>query len=141
MLRCTGKLLLVVSGSVGVAALAATPARGQSTGCMRMPSTWAQYVGCGYGAGHHAPIVRTPLQRPPRVPRMVIVSACEGPLCPAAYEPIGCYGGGCYMQYTDEYLAPQPALPAPVAAPPGAPSPQPMTPAVGQRPAWRTLTL
>lgn len=74
----------------------AADAQAQAIGFMRMPSTIAQYVGCGYGAGHHAPIVRTPLQRPAYVQRVTIVPAYQGPLYPAGYAPIGCYGGNCY---------------------------------------------
>lgn len=67
----------------------------QSLGCLALPSTMPQVIGYGYGAGHHAPIVRTPAQRPPRMDRHVKAPACYGPLCPEPYAPIGCYGAAC----------------------------------------------
>lgn len=147
------KPLQIAVLAVGGAALASAAAA-QSIGCMRMPSTLAQYVGCGYGAGHHAPIVRTPLQRPERMQRMMIVAPCEGPFQPAAYAPIGCYGGVCGMQdgwehpaaysITPTLAAPQPAIspPAPVGAaspPPAIAAPQAVTPAPPDRSAWRMV--
>jgi hypothetical protein len=115
-------LKLSVGVLVAGAALAATAPRAaaESIGFMHMPSTVAQFLGYGYGAGHHAPIVRTPAQRPAPTPRRAAPPPCYGPLYPAAYAPIGCYDCGCYG-------APHPAyLGAPLATPPTA-SPEPMT--------------
>jgi hypothetical protein len=70
-------------------------ASAQGIGCAKMPSTVPQYFGFGYGAGHHAPIVRTPAQQPPRMDRRVRVAARCGTLGPAPYAPLGCYSG-CY---------------------------------------------
>jgi hypothetical protein len=70
-------------------------ASAQSFGLLHMPTTVPQYLGWGYGAGHQAPIVRTPGYRPDRMQRMAFAPRCTGPLCPAPYEPIGCYGGMC----------------------------------------------
>lgn len=107
----------VICGAFGAALMLAPEARAQSFGCMRMPSTAAQYLGYGYGAGHHAPIVRTPGVRPERVHRMAISPARCGPLGAAPYEMVGCYGGACQGGYVDgAYLS----------APAGAPSAPPM---------------
>ena len=46
---------------------------GQSFGPWHVPSTSAQFFGHGYGAGHHAPLVRTPGGRPPHVPRVTVI--------------------------------------------------------------------
>lgn len=149
------KTLLVAALTSG-AALAASTAGAQSRGYMRMPSTFAQYVGCGYGAGHHAPIVRTPLQRPDRVQRVMLVAPCEGLMPPAGYAPIGCYGGACGAHDAWEYpepsavmMTPQmaaPPLPAAAPAPPagaaGAPLPVPppaATMPTPDRAAWRMV--
>jgi hypothetical protein len=85
----------VICGAIGAALVIAPAARAQSFGCLRMPSTVAQYLGYGYGAGHHAPIVRTPGVRPERVQRMAISPQACGPLGPAPYEMVGCYGDAC----------------------------------------------
>jgi hypothetical protein len=86
----------LATAAIGVALLAASAAHAQSAGFMRMPSTPMQYLGCGYGAGHHAPIVRTPAQHPEPMRRRTFVPACYGTLDPACYAPIGCYGEACY---------------------------------------------
>lgn len=79
-----------------VAATAGREAAAQSIGCMRLPSTVGQYFGYGYGAGHHAPIVRTPHQEPQRIARRTFAPPWCGPLQPLPYEPAGCYGpAGC----------------------------------------------
>jgi len=119
---------MLIAGLAGAAAMAANVAAGQSVGCMRMPSTLAQYIGCGYGAGHHAPIVRTPLQRPERVQRMMLVAPCEGQLQPAGYAPIGCHGGDCLPYERWEYAPP---AAVPTMAPPISPLAPPTVPAGG----------
>jgi len=92
-------------------------ARAQSVGCFGMPSRASQYFGYGYGAGHHAPIVRSWGQHPSRVPRNVHVPAAQGPLYPAPYAPVGCYGQFCEPAppYSEAYPEPVPA-PEPAAA-------------------------
>jgi hypothetical protein len=90
--RATFTLSLIAAATV---VTGETPCHGQSVGCARMPSTWAQYLGWGYGAGHHAPMVRTPWQHPDRVQRMAFAPPQCGPLAPAPYEIQGCYGGHC----------------------------------------------
>jgi hypothetical protein len=127
----------VLVGLLAALAVGETSAQAQSLGYMRMPSTLAQYVGCGYGAGHHAPIVRTPLVRPERVPRMTVAPPCD-PLYPAGYQPIGCYGEPCYRTDVWDYSVPaayrpiMPAAPTVVAPeaviPTPAPSATPATP-------------
>jgi hypothetical protein len=81
----------------------------ESIGRASMPSRLAQYLGYGYGAGHHAPMVRTPGQHPQHVPRNVRVPRSSGPLYPAAYAPVGCYGEACYPAPAPQ-LAPPPAI-------------------------------
>jgi hypothetical protein len=85
---------------IAIALLLACPAdarhaSAQAIGLYHMPSTVAQYLGYGYGAGRHAPIVCTAAQRPARSPRIAKAPPCYGPLGPACYEPIGCYGAPC----------------------------------------------
>jgi hypothetical protein len=80
-----------------VMACAAADASAQAIGVYHMPSTVPQYLGWGYGAGHHAPMVCSAAQRPDRSTRLAKAQPCYGPLGPACYEPIGCYGGGCCM--------------------------------------------
>jgi hypothetical protein len=80
---------------IGAIVWPASTVLGQSIGCARMPSTVGQYFGYGYGAGHHAPIVRTPGHRPTRAPRMAVVHPAEGALYPAPYGPGGCVHGQC----------------------------------------------
>lgn len=95
----------------------ARDASAQAFGAYHMPSTFPQYLGWGYGAGHHAPMICTPAQRPARSPRIAKASPCYGPLGPACYEPLGCHGAPC-----------GPAGPAlmhpPVSATPVAPPPR-----------------
>jgi len=62
-----------------LAGFAAGTARGQSLGRFRMPSTIAQFVGVGYGPGHHAPIVRPQCYQPIQVPRFVEVPGGHWP--------------------------------------------------------------
>jgi len=79
-------------------------ARAQAYGPWRIPSTSAQFFGYGFGAGHHAPIVRTLGGCPPRVARMVFVPASHNFMTSAgAFEsfneairhPVGCSHGQC----------------------------------------------
>ncbi|HEX6961419.1 MAG TPA: hypothetical protein VF175_06095 [Lacipirellula sp.] len=109
-----------------------------SLGRASMPSTIAQYFGYGYGAGHHAPIVRTPGMHPDHAPRNVRLPRSAGPLYPAPYEPLRCYGEACYgsPEPAPAYPpteAPQPAdlVPTPAAASPPAPGPE------ARRQVWR----
>ena len=117
-----------VIAAVMVAVLCAASAGYVSAGSIGradMPSRVAQYFGYGYGAGHHAPIVRTPGQHPGHVPRNVRVPRSHGPLYPAPYRPIGCYGDACY------------AAPLPHAAPAPEAAPVPTAAPVEDRQAWR----
>ena len=101
---------VLCAGSAGYASA-------ESIGRAAMPSRVVQYFGYGYGAGHHAPIVRTPGQHPGHPPRNVRVPRSHGPLYPAPYAPIGCYGEACYAAPLP-YAAPAPELaPVPTAAP------------------------
>lgn len=85
----------VIGGALVWALVAGGRASAQSLGFMALPSTVPQYLGYGYGAGHHVPIVRTPQQRPDRMDRRTVAPPCCGPLCPQPYMPVGCYGPGC----------------------------------------------
>ena len=90
-LRVVRSLLLATA--LGVVSHSAAA---QSFGFYSMPSRFTQYLGYGYGAGHHAPIVKSPNQHPPRVPKHVRAPEMCGPLYVAPYAPIGCYGETCY---------------------------------------------
>ena len=91
-----------------------------------MPSRVAQYFGYGYGAGHHAPIVRTPGQHPEHIPRYARVPRSYGPLYPAPYAPIGCYGEACYQAPTSGTMMPEPVrTPAPTLVPEPIPASMP----------------
>lgn len=52
-------------------------AEGNSFGRWRLPSTTAQFFGCGYGPGHHAPMVRMPRCDPMDVQRLTFVAPCQ----------------------------------------------------------------
>jgi hypothetical protein len=115
--------------AVGLAASAwmgaADPASAQSTGWMAVPSTTAQFFGYGYGAGHHAPIVRTPAQAPLRMDRRTWLPACYGTLAPAAYATPGCWCGGCYGGLPATMAPAAPGEPSSPAAEPVPPNPEP----------------
>lgn len=131
------------------ATLSVHAAAAQSMGYMRMPSTLPQYFGFGYGAGHHAPIVRTPLKRPDRVQRVMIVGPQHSQWAPAGYAPIGCHDGAC-MSHEHAYehwehatpaimptTAPQPADGAiPPQSVPASPPAEPLPP---YRTSWRMV--
>jgi len=88
----------------------AETAPGQSLGRWGVPGTMAQFMGYGNSAGHHAPRVRSPSCKPPRVSRITF-----GPCQCAPPQPIaisGCKHGQCaarvappqYLpQYTSQY--------------------------------------
>ena len=103
--------------AIGSAMTPLETAVGQSIGCARMPSTIGQYFGYGYGAGHHAPIVRTPGYRPERVARLTVVRPAEGALYAAPYGPGGCQHGQCHGSGTIDggfgYGPMQPRVPGP----------------------------
>jgi hypothetical protein len=111
--------------TIMLAALATLPlsnqAAAQSLGPKDMPSRVCQCFGYGWGAGYHAPLVRTPGVYPQRVPRNVRIPADCGSLYPAAYEPLGCSGQSCYEG--------RPNLSSP-AMPPASIEPLPVTPTV-----------
>ena len=119
--------LFAVALAVVVLALAAEVAA-ESIGRASMPSSVAQYFGYGYGAGRHVAIVRTPGMHGPHVPRNVRVPRYVGPLYPAPYAPVRCYGEACYG-------AAPPAVPEPAVTP--AVIPVPVTAPVPDRQAWQ----
>src|SRR3954469_14659476 len=86
-------VLVLGCGFVG----GASHAHGQALGCYDMPSRLTQYIGYGYGAGHHAPIARTEGPYPSRIPRNVWAPTACGVPYTAAYQPVGCYGEACYQ--------------------------------------------
>ena len=111
--------------------LAATSAQAQSIGRWNLPSTTAQYFGCGYGPGHHAPMVRMPCCAPMKVQRLEFVetpchscSPCNCGFAGASSPcwnpgPQPCYGGyaadqnlgGCPCSAPQQLFCP-PAMPA-----------------------------
>jgi hypothetical protein len=124
MLRCvpgTAGMLVALAVLAGGAFGGAERAAAQCFGLMHMPTTFPQYLGYGYGAGHQAPIVRTPGYSPERMQRMAFAPRGCGPQCPAPYAPIGCYDGacsGCGMSPQSAYppSAYQPSVGAPMPA-------------------------
>lgn len=123
----TMRLRRAALSAVTVLAIAtAANVSAESLGRASMPSSVAQYFGYGYGAGRHAPLVRTPGMHGPHVPRNVRVPRYVGPLYPAPYAPVRCYGEACYgaeptavpePTAMPEPAGPTEALPAPAAAP------------------------
>ncbi len=99
---------VLATAAIGAALLTASAAHAQSAGFMRMPSTPMQYLGLGYGAGHHAPIVRTPAEHPPAMQRRTFVPPCYGTLGPACYSPVGCYGPACHSPAFGAAATPMP---------------------------------
>jgi len=98
--------------AVVLVCLAVGSAEGQSLGRWRLPSTPAQFFGCGFGPGHHAPIVRMPCSIPMSVKRLEFVR----PSVDQGYcEYAGCvdqpyYGGSSGVQ-------PMPSIPIAPSAP------------------------
>jgi hypothetical protein len=121
-------LLLAIAAHVA----GATDLSAQSFGFYGMPSRFTQYLGYGYGAGHHAPIARTPGIHPARMPRKVVVSGPCGAPYTAEYQPLGCYGQSCDRQApaAEPVPAPLPMLPpAPTTSTTPAVQPAPGAPA------------
>jgi hypothetical protein len=124
--RCKEAFAMICRAGLAIGVIVAgaawsteTPCSAQSIGCYHMPSTVAQYFGYCYGAGHHAPIVKTPWQHPQRVQRMSFAPRQCGPLGPAPYEIYGCYGGQCSMsgRHAPMHAAPaEPPMPTPAEA-------------------------
>jgi len=121
----TAQIIALGLLAAAFAIAASDHAAAQSFGFYSMPSRVSQYLGYGYGAGHHAPIVKTPGQRPPRVPRHVRVPAACGPLYAAPVAPIGCTGESCYAAAAP-YPAPGPSM-----------APEPLVAPVEDRRGWR----
>ena len=88
--RCLCMVWLVVAGACTV--FGGGSACASSWG--RTPSRLGQFFGYGYGAGHHAPIVHASY-KPLHVPRTTQIPEGYGPLGPAPYEVLGCYGQSC----------------------------------------------
>jgi hypothetical protein len=115
------RAVLLAVALVFLAVEPAAEAAAESIGRASMPSSVAQYFGYGYGAGRHAAIVRTPGMHGPNVPRNVRVPRYVGPLYPAPYAQVRCYGEACYPSEAPA-AEPEPApmpdvMPAPVTAP------------------------
>ncbi|QDT01169.1 hypothetical protein [Adhaeretor mobilis] len=72
--------LVVVTLSIGCLSSGAIA---KGTGLWRLPSSTAQYFGCGNGPGHHAPMIRSPGYQPPQVQRLKFIPAKQGPFCKA----------------------------------------------------------
>jgi hypothetical protein len=52
--RCSATLIAILLAT-------ACARRTQATGYWNLPSTFCQCIGCGYGAGHHAPFILGPI--------------------------------------------------------------------------------
>jgi hypothetical protein len=73
MMAMTTHLLL---GSSILLVSLASHAQGQSLGHYHLPSTVPQFCGLGYGAGHHAPMIRPTNCHPPRMQRYIHMPGC-----------------------------------------------------------------
>ncbi|MEX2308514.1 MAG: hypothetical protein WD738_13015 [Pirellulales bacterium] len=112
-MQCRRSVFFVALVSAASVWLQGKPAR--AAGYWNVPSTFCQCVGCGWGAGYHAPLVLGPI-------------SCQGWCDPKEvrlpYSPApsyGCYanGGCCFGQPThleSAVLPPSAAAPAPVSA-------------------------
>jgi len=116
-----------------VACLLAGVAEGQSIGRWRLPSTPAQYFGCGVGPGHHAPMVRAPRYQPPRMQRITITTHRRAPFCHNTGVSFGCQPSLPMQQspHSVVYVPVAPVVPAEPMAPAEEVQPRgPMAPAV-----------
>jgi len=86
--------------------LAVGTAEGQSRGRWRLPSTPAQFFGCGHGPGHHAPMVRMPCYTPMSVQRLEFARPPVG----QGYYESGCADWSCYG--SNEIVQPMPSSPS-----------------------------
>jgi hypothetical protein len=123
MIKSSWTIVLATVAACGLPNEAAA----QSLGLKGMPSRVCQCFGYGWGAGYHAPLVRTPGVYPQRVPRNVWAAPECGPLYAAAYEPLGCFGQSCY-QGQPNFMTPTPMPASP--APPSTVEPLPAAPPV-----------
>ena len=110
-------------------------AQGQSFGYWHVPSTTAQFFGHGYGAGHHAPIVRSSCTKPPYVPQRVYLSSFQqrchsfvtAPSVANAYGCISAHSDSMHSQVTfdNPTTTHQPVfrMTTPIFAPPKLPAP------------------
>ena len=102
------------SSAILIAILLATAcaSRTQATGYWNLPSTFCQCIGCGYGAGHHAPFILGPITGD----GWLAANEYRLPYAPSS----SCAGCGCdnnsweFAQPTIMEPAQQPVLPAPV---------------------------
>ena len=114
---------LLCGCAIFVATLLAGAASAQSFGHYHLPSTLPQFCGLGYGAGHHAPMIRPgKCCEPLRIERYVHVpgcgaygampmqgfAGCSSPCCHAQLDQIlnGGNDGGSY----EPTLSPSPAV-------------------------------
>jgi len=81
-----------------VATLLAGGASAQSFGHYHLPSTLPQFCGLGYGAGHHAPMIRPGKCEPLRVQRYVHVPGCGACGSMPMESFPGCSSAGCHAQ-------------------------------------------
>jgi hypothetical protein len=81
----------------------------QATGYWNLPSTFCQCIGCGYGAGYHAPLVLGPIS----CEGWIAVNEHRRPHAPAPPCAGFDYGSYDFAQPTLMEPLPQPASPAP----------------------------
>jgi hypothetical protein len=98
----------LLSVSIVAAALIATSATTvHATGYWNLPSNFCQCIGCGFGAGHHAPLVLGPANWD---------GICAHNEVRLPYAPSAPYGG-CGHHFAAPTLmepAPEPVAPAPL---------------------------
>jgi hypothetical protein len=93
---------MILRVSVGCGLLAAClmveSASAQSHGFHQVPGTLLQYTGHGFGAGHHAPMIRPTNCHPPRMQRYVWMPGCGacGALPMESFP--ACSGPSCHAQ-------------------------------------------
>src|SRR5688572_21202343 len=86
-----------------------------ATGYWNMPSSFCQCMGCGWGAGHHAPLILGPI---------TWNGACAHNEIRLPYSPMPPYGCGPYGNCGGNFAEPTIVEPAPA---PSAPVVEPMT--------------
>ncbi len=85
-------------GFILLASLLVDEVSAQSLGHYHLPSTLPQFCGLGYGAGHHAPMIRPMDCHPPRMQRYVRVPGCGACGAMPLESFAGCSSSGCHAE-------------------------------------------
>ncbi len=110
---CRLSLPFLLANMALLACCCADTVQGQSFGPWHLPSTTGQYWGHGVGAGHHAPMVRTPGCRALHVPRVAMMPArkrCDCMMQPLETMHVGCGAGSSHLHGAYRQAHPHPAM-------------------------------